>query len=198
MIATSTSRRTTEPFREEHVAIKEHLRHMSRMIESIPGVAPEVRKQNMTKLVEALKGHILPHAEWEEKVLYPVIDQKTGSGKYVFTAAMRHEHRIVERWIDQLASESEKGTPDTVSRLPLSPPPYKSILSNHLAGIFSRAQFSPPSGLTTARRTAFSRIAQQRTPRVPNPGPHSAVDGPRPWLRPGTPQVPGGNECVTI
>ena len=113
MNATTTPRRTTEPFREEHAAIKEHLRHMSRMIESIPGVAPEVRKQNMTKLVEALKGHILPHAEWEEKVLYPVIDQKTGSGKYTFTAAMRHEHRIVERWIDQLASESEKGTPDT-------------------------------------------------------------------------------------
>jgi len=113
MIATTTPRRTTEPFREEHAAIKEHLRHMSQMIQAIPGAAPEVQKQNMTKLVEALKGHILLHAEWEEKVLYPVVDQKTGGGKYAFTAAMRHEHRIVERWIDQLASESEKGRPDT-------------------------------------------------------------------------------------
>jgi len=113
MIAATTPRRTTEPFREEHAAIKEHLRHMSQMIQVIPGGMTEIQKQNMTRLVEALKGHILPHAEWEEKVLYPVIDQKTGSGKYAFTAAMRHEHRIVERWIDQLASESEKGTPDT-------------------------------------------------------------------------------------
>ncbi|MFA6954930.1 MAG: hemerythrin domain-containing protein [Thermoanaerobaculia bacterium] len=112
MTAATTPRQTTEPFREEHLAIKEHLRHMSQMIESIPGAAPEVRKQNMTGLVEALKEHILLHAEWEEKVLYPVIDKKAGGGKYAFTAAMRHEHRIVGRWIDELALESEKGTPD--------------------------------------------------------------------------------------
>ena len=80
MIATTTPRRTTEPFREEHAAIKEHLRHMSQMIQAIPGGVTEVQKQNMTRLVEALKEHILLHAEWEEKVLYPVIDQKTGSG----------------------------------------------------------------------------------------------------------------------
>lgn len=112
MTATTPPRRTNEPFREEHVAIKEHLRHMSQMIQSIPGAAPEVQKRDMAKLVEALKGHILPHAEWEEKVLYPVIDHKTGGGKYVFTAAMRHEHRIVGRWIDQLTCESVKGNPD--------------------------------------------------------------------------------------
>jgi hemerythrin-like domain-containing protein len=113
MNATTTPRRTTEPFREEHAAIKEHLSHMSQMIQAIPEGVTEVQKQTMTKLVEALKGHILVHAEWEEKVLYPVIDQKTGGGKYAFTAAMRHEHRIVGRWIDELASESGKENPDT-------------------------------------------------------------------------------------
>ncbi|MGE5277763.1 MAG: hemerythrin domain-containing protein [Acidobacteriota bacterium] len=113
MTEARTPRRTTEPFREEHVAIKEHLRHMSQMIQSIPGGVPEVQKQSMTRLVEALKGHILPHAEWEEKVLYPIIDQKAGGGKYAFTAAMRHEHRIVGRWIEELACESGKGNPDT-------------------------------------------------------------------------------------
>jgi hemerythrin-like domain-containing protein len=112
MAKPATPRRTTEPFRDEHVAIKEHLLHMSRMIESISGSAPEAQKRSMTKLVEALKGHILPHAVWEEKVLYPVIDRKAGGGKYAFTAAMRHEHRIVGRSIDQLARESGKGSPD--------------------------------------------------------------------------------------
>ncbi len=75
MTAARTPRRTTEPFREEHVAIKEHLRHMSQMIQSIPGGVPEAQKQSMTQLVEALTGHILPHAEWEEKVLLTVLDE---------------------------------------------------------------------------------------------------------------------------
>ena len=33
MTGVATPGRTTEPFREEHVAIKEHLRHMSQMID---------------------------------------------------------------------------------------------------------------------------------------------------------------------
>jgi hemerythrin-like domain-containing protein len=112
MNETTSRRRTTEPFREEHAAIQEHLRHMSQMIEAIPGDPIDLKKQKMTKLVEALKSHILVHAAWEEKVLYPVIDRKAGGGRHAFTAAMRHEHRIVERWIGELGSESEKETPD--------------------------------------------------------------------------------------
>ncbi len=109
---TPPSRRTTEPFRQEHVEIKEHLRHMSQMIEAIPGASRETQKGTMAKLVKALQGHILPHAEWEEKVLYPVVDQRAGGGPYRFTAAMRHEHLIVGRWIGELECESKREAPN--------------------------------------------------------------------------------------
>ncbi len=61
----------------------------------------------MQRIVGALRSHIVPHAEWEEAVLYPVVDEKAGGGPHPFTAAMRREHEIVGRWIDELDRQSK-------------------------------------------------------------------------------------------
>ncbi len=107
--------RTTESFRQEHVEIREHLSHIGGLIESIAKAPAAEAQQGMELLVGALRSHILAHADWEERVLYPVIDTKAGAGPYPFTAAMRQEHRIVGRWIDELDQQSKSAKPDAVT-----------------------------------------------------------------------------------
>jgi len=58
--------------------------------------------------VSFFEKHIKPHAEWEERVLYPIVDRLAGGGPNAFTATMRYEHRVVGRWIAELRAESDK------------------------------------------------------------------------------------------
>ncbi|HKB78936.1 MAG TPA: hemerythrin domain-containing protein [Thermoanaerobaculia bacterium] len=108
-------RRTTEAFRQEHVEIRKHLAHVSAMIGSIARAAPSEQQTIMQELVAALRLHIVAHAQWEERVLYPLVDAKAGSGRYEFTAAMRREHRIVGRWIDELEHQSTSTGADPIA-----------------------------------------------------------------------------------
>lgn len=108
-------KRPTEPFRAEHVEIKEHLGHLHTMVGDLSGAAPDKQRDTMKFVVKFLHEHIRAHAEWEEKVLYPVVDRYAGGGAHAFTASMRYEHRIVGRWIDELGAESEKAEPDPVA-----------------------------------------------------------------------------------
>lgn len=95
----------TKPFRDEHVVVREHLGHMEQMVANVrESDAPE---RHMRSLVSALKGHIGPHAAWEEEVLYPVVDRQAGEAQ--FTKSMRYEHRIVERSIGELERMADSG-----------------------------------------------------------------------------------------
>lgn len=60
------------------------------------------------KIATFLEKHIKPHAEWEERFLYPVVDKLAGGGPNVFTSTMRYEHRAVARWIGELRAEADK------------------------------------------------------------------------------------------
>ncbi len=106
---THTASRATDAFRQEHAGIKEHLSHVSTMIESIAHAPAVEAQERMGRVVDALRSHILAHADWEERVLYPLIDNKAG-GPHPFTAAMRHEHRIVGRWVEELDRQSKSAT----------------------------------------------------------------------------------------
>jgi hemerythrin-like domain-containing protein len=113
-LAAGTPRRPTDGFRKEHVEIKVHLDHVRAWAADLRG-APD-RRATMTRIVSFFTEHIRPHAEWEEKVLYPAVDRRAGSREtHPFTATMRHEHRIVGRWIDELAAEARKPRPDAVA-----------------------------------------------------------------------------------
>lgn len=86
----------TQSFREEHARVKAHLDHAAQLTPA-----------------EALKffeTEIVPHAEGEEEKLYPLIDSLAGTTeKNRYTATMRHEHRIVGRWIGLLRENLRKG-----------------------------------------------------------------------------------------
>lgn len=104
--------RPTEPFRKEHVEVKVHLGHADEWVRSLMDGTAADPKGTMGKVVAFFRGHIVPHAEWEERVLYPAVDKRAAKGANPFTASMRHEHRIVGKWIDALAAEAGKDKPD--------------------------------------------------------------------------------------
>jgi len=100
----------TELFRREHVEFKAYLGEISELVGKLhAGMAADQKK--LALVVEELTRHITPHAEWEERVLYPVVDRYAGGG-HPFTASMRYEHRIIARQLAELAHESRRQAPD--------------------------------------------------------------------------------------
>src|SRR4026208_2494866 len=80
----------TELFRREHAEFKAYLEEISELVGKLhAGMA--VDRKNVPLVVEELSRHIPPRAEWEERVLYPVVDRYAGGGRPVFTASMRYE-----------------------------------------------------------------------------------------------------------
>jgi hemerythrin-like domain-containing protein len=72
----------------------------------------EAQRKTANKVVEFLRDHILAHAEWEERHLYPAVDKRVHAGEHPFTASMRYEHRIIGRWIDELRQLAAKPSVD--------------------------------------------------------------------------------------
>jgi hemerythrin-like domain-containing protein len=69
----------------------------------------------MRGVVGFVRDHIKPHAEWEERVLYPAVDRRAARGPNPFTASMRYEHGIVVRWTDELATMAAASPLDVVA-----------------------------------------------------------------------------------
>lgn len=110
--AAQGAERVTQPFRTEHVVIKEHLGHIEQMVASVEAAEPGKLPAAMGRVVNAFEDHIAAHAAWEEQYLYPVVDRLAGTGEYPFTAAMVQEHRIVGRWIGELREMQQSAAPD--------------------------------------------------------------------------------------
>ncbi len=102
--------RPTAAFRAEHKAVQEHLRHIHEWAGTLSTQEPAVQKETMLKAVSFFEKHIKPHAEWEERALYPIVDRLAG-GTNPFTSTMRYEHRVVARWTAELRAESDKPKP---------------------------------------------------------------------------------------
>jgi hypothetical protein len=114
MTSTRALVRVTDSFRKEHIGIQRHLIHVTDMVGSLRLATPLEAKRIMQAVVSFFDVEIRPHAEWEDEVLYPVIDEKAG-GKPPITATMRRAHTVIGRWIDWLAREAEKPTPDAIA-----------------------------------------------------------------------------------
>lgn len=109
---TSATDRPTEPFRREHAEIKEHLAHLGAELGDLVTSAPDQQRAIMQHTVKFFVEHIEPHAAWEERVLYPVVDARAGSGENRFTATMRYEHGVVGRWTKELQAIAAEPSPD--------------------------------------------------------------------------------------
>ena len=104
----------TASFRAEHAEVKEHLRHLDSMAGSLASQDEAKRATTAAFIVGFLTDHILTHAAWEEKHLYPAVDKRTTAGARPFTGTMRYEHGIIGRGIDDLRKESAAPAFDAV------------------------------------------------------------------------------------
>lgn len=94
--------RPTASFRAEHVQLRAHLEHVRAWAGELPSLPAAEQPARARQIVAFFEEHIAAHAKMEEKSLYPLVDKLAGGGLNPFTATMRREHRVVERWIGEL------------------------------------------------------------------------------------------------
>ncbi len=101
----------TDAFRRKHAALIEHVEHLRDVARRLPEMDTAERTAAIGRVVEFLRGHLVPHAEAEERVLYPAVAELLGNPEA--TATMVSDHRAIVSRIDALA---ETG-PDDAERL---------------------------------------------------------------------------------
>lgn len=106
--------RPTEGFRNEHVEMKRHLQQVENWAGTLSSATPAEQKKTMAKVISFFQKELEPHAQWEEKKLYPAVDKRASEGTNAFTSSMRHEHKIVGRWIEELQKEASSPKPDPI------------------------------------------------------------------------------------
>jgi hemerythrin-like domain-containing protein len=109
-----TDQRATAGFRAEHREMREHLGHVHDWVGALATEQALAQRKTAQKIASFLESHIKPHAEWEERFLYPMVDKLAGGGSNAFTSTMRYEHRVVGRWIGELRAEADKPKIDAI------------------------------------------------------------------------------------
>jgi iron-sulfur cluster repair protein YtfE (RIC family) len=91
----------TDAFRQEHAALMEHVEHLRDSARRLRAMDAADRAATLERLLDFLRGHLVPHAEAEERALYPAIAELLGNPES--TATMISDHRAIVSRIDALA-----------------------------------------------------------------------------------------------
>jgi hemerythrin-like domain-containing protein len=93
---------TMQPLRDEHKHLLPHIDQL-RIAADAVGYAPiEAVRQEVDEGYAFLMHHLLPHAQAEDRALYPVVARLMGAPEA--TATMRHEHGAIARLCHDLGS----------------------------------------------------------------------------------------------
>lgn len=106
--------RPTEPFRNEHEQLLDHIEHIAAAARQLPRLDDEERARERSRIVGFLRGTLLPHARAEEEVLYPAWSKLVGFQDAA--VPMIHDHEAIVMRIDQLASADIRDV-DTLQEL---------------------------------------------------------------------------------
>lgn len=92
----------TQPLRDEHKELLPHIEEI-RTVANLVGDAPLTTLcQEVDKVVVFLTQHLIPHAQAEDKVLYPIVGKAIGTPESL--ATMRFDHVEIGRLTERLAS----------------------------------------------------------------------------------------------
>jgi iron-sulfur cluster repair protein YtfE (RIC family) len=108
------SRHATAALREEHEHLLVHVEHLKAAAAELPELSIEERRTLLARVLEFLRGTLLPHAQAEERALYPAVAGLYGHPDA--TATMSYDHRAIGEQIDALAAADPADT-DTVRQL---------------------------------------------------------------------------------
>jgi iron-sulfur cluster repair protein YtfE (RIC family) len=93
--------RPTEPFRQEHEQLLEHIEHIAQAAREVPRLSDEERATLRDRILGFLRDTLIPHAKAEEEVLYPEWSRLLGFPDAA--APMIHDHEAIAARIDRLA-----------------------------------------------------------------------------------------------
>jgi iron-sulfur cluster repair protein YtfE (RIC family) len=92
--------RPTEPFRQEHEQLLEHIEHLREAARELPRLSKEERGQLRARILTFLHGTLLPHARAEEEILYPEWARLVGFSDAA--VPMVHDHQAIAARVEQL------------------------------------------------------------------------------------------------
>lgn len=101
----------TDAFREEHAELRGQIEHLRSVADRLPTMDTSEREAELRPVFGFLHDSLIPHAEAEERVLYPAVAELLGNPKS--TATMISDHRAIVSRIEAL----EKTEPDDLPRL---------------------------------------------------------------------------------
>ncbi len=90
-----------EALRDEHRHLLAHVDQIRAAGGEVVDLAPEERDALVGRILQFLRETLVPHAEWEEQVLYAAVGKVLGNN--AATATMSRDHVAIRRMIDALA-----------------------------------------------------------------------------------------------
>ena len=103
--------RPTEPFRREHEALLSHIEHIGQAAREMPRLDRAERELLVGRIVEFLRGTLVPHARAEEEVLYPEWAKLVGFADAA--VPMVHDHAAIVDRVERL-EQAEADDVDTL------------------------------------------------------------------------------------
>jgi iron-sulfur cluster repair protein YtfE (RIC family) len=93
--------RPTDPFREEHRELIEHIEHLAAAAREMPRLSTDERELLRERVLGFLRGTLVPHAQAEEQILYPEWAKLVGFDDAAIP--MVHDHEAIVARIERLA-----------------------------------------------------------------------------------------------
>ncbi|MBE3559858.1 MAG: hemerythrin domain-containing protein [Ktedonobacteraceae bacterium] len=92
----------TQPLREEHRELLPHIAQLRTVADTV-GTAPLTSlRQDLDEVYAFLTHHLIPHAQAEERALYPTVGRLMGAPQA--TATMSRDHVEIGRLIEELGT----------------------------------------------------------------------------------------------
>ena len=104
----------TQPLREEHQHLLPHIEALREAADAVGDLPPADLRRRLDAAYDFLAHHLIPHAEAEDRALYPVVAKLLGTPEA--TATMSRDHVEVGRLTQELAALQAK-----LSGQPVSP-----------------------------------------------------------------------------
>jgi iron-sulfur cluster repair protein YtfE (RIC family) len=90
----------TRPLREEHQELLPHLTHIQEIADVVGTIPIASLQHELDETYGFLTHQLLPHAQAEERALYPVVGRLLDAPEA--TATMSRDHVEITRWVEQL------------------------------------------------------------------------------------------------
>ncbi|MEU9379471.1 hemerythrin domain-containing protein [Streptomyces sp. NPDC048279] len=103
----------TQQLHDEHARLSPHIATLSAVADTVGRTTPEALCAALADLHLFLTDHLIPHAEAEDRVLYPVTGRVTGAAEA--TATMSRDHVEVGRLARELGTMREMVDRDGLS-----------------------------------------------------------------------------------